>query len=171
MDLMMIIFRLIHIFAGIIWVGAGFFMLLVLVPAIRSMPRDTPTVMSSAVFQKRFSRVMAISAILTTLFGLALYGEVSDGFNADWMSSDGGIVLTIGSLAGLLAFGHGAGTLGPLQTKLARLGETLSEQDGPPSAEQRAELQALQAKSVRHAQISMVMLVIAVAGMAAARYM
>ncbi len=171
MDLMMIIFRLIHIFAGIIWVGAGFFMLLVLVPAVRSMDPNVPSVMGSAVFQKRFNRTMTISALLTTLFGLALYGEVSDGFNADWMSSDGGIVLSIGSLAGLLAFGHGAGALGPLTNKIARLGEALREQDGPPTAEQRAELQALQAKNVRHAQISMVLLVIAVAGMAAARYM
>lgn len=171
MDVMMIIFRLFHIFAGIAWVGGGFFMILVLVPAINKMGDEAQTVISTETFQRRFNRMMAISALLTTLFGLALYGEVSDGFNADWLSSDSGIVLTIGSVAGLFAFGHGAGALGPINDKIAKLGATIRDQGSPPTAEQRSELQALQAKSVRQAQISMVLLVIAVVGMSAARYM
>ncbi len=32
MDTLMVVLRLVHIFAGIAWVGAGFFMMLVLVP-------------------------------------------------------------------------------------------------------------------------------------------
>lgn len=171
MDLYIIILRLIHIFAGIVWVGAGFFMLFVLMPAVCQMGLEGRAFMTSFGKHSRFDMLMPIASLLTTVAGLLLYYEVSDGFNADWMGSDGGIVLSIGVVAGLLAFGHGGAVTGPTSGKLAKLGEQMTARDVPPTEEQISEFQALQRKFVLHGQISMVLLVIAVVGMSAARYM
>jgi uncharacterized membrane protein len=171
MDLYMIVLRLIHIFAGIFWVGSGFFMVFVLAPAARKMGQDGRAFMMGFGKHSRINMLMPMSSLLTTVAGLLLYYEVSDGFNADWMKSDGGIVLSIGVVAGLLAFGHGGAVTGPASGKLAKLGEEISAQGGPPTEAQLSQIQALQAKFVLHGQISVLLLVIAVVGMSAARYM
>lgn len=170
MDTWMIILRIVHIFAGIFWVGAGFFVLLVVVPAQRKL-QGGPNLMGLIGGNSGFNALMPLSALLTTVAGLVLYYEVSNGFNADWMESDGGIVLSIGSLAGLLAFGHGGAVIGPTSSKLGKLGEEISKQGTPPTPEQIAELNALQAKSVLHVRISVILMIVAVLGMSAARYM
>ena len=171
MDLWMIILRLIHIFAGIIWVGYGMFMLFLLVPTARQLGPEGQSFLRSFLKHSRFNLTMPLVSLLTTVAGLLLFYEVSDGFNSDWMGSDGGIVLSIGVTAGLFAFGHGGTATGPITSRLAKLGDELDAQDGPPSDEQRAQLSELQRKMSLHTRISVGLLIISVVGMASARYM
>ena len=171
MDIVMIVLRLVHIFAGILWAGSGFFLLLVLIPAMNAMGQEGIRFRQGFIVKSRFNTVMPIASLLTTLAGVILFVRVSDHFNSDWLSSDGGIVLSIGSLAGLLAFGHGTGVTGPTFRKSATLLKAIEAQGGPPTEAQMAELQALGRKSARHARISVLMLIIAIVGMSAARYM
>ena len=171
MDTLMIILRLVHIFAGIFWVGAGLFLLIILMPVMEAMGEEGNRFRMGFVSKSRFNAAMPIASLLTTAAGVWLFVKVSDQFNSDWMSSDGGIVMSIGALAGVLAFGHGAAVTGPTFSKMAEKIKAIEAQGGPPGDAQIAELQELGHKSHIHGRISILLMVISVIGMAAARYM
>jgi uncharacterized membrane protein len=171
MDWLMIVLRLVHIFAGIMWVGSGLFLLFLLVPTVRKLGPEGQGFFTGFLKYSGFVRLIPIVSLLTTVAGLWLYYKVSDGFNADWMKSDGGIVLSIGSVAGVLAFGHAATATGPASGQIVKLGDAIDAAAGPPSPEQIAQMQALQRKMTLNGWISVGLLVIAVIGMASARYM
>ena len=165
MDILMIILRLIHIFAGIFWVGAGLFMAIIIIPAMQNM--RSGQLIQMIMRHSHFDRAMMISALLTTLAGVWLYIRVSDGFNADWMRDPGSMVLSIGAVAGILAFGHGGAALGPATGKFSQLAKEI---EGEPTEEQRNNMMALQARIATHSRISLILMIIAVIGMASARY-
>ncbi len=171
MDIVMIVLRLIHIFAGIFWAGAAFFLLLVLMPALNAMGQEGNRFRQVFIARSRFITVMPIASLLTTVAGVLLFVRVSDHFNSDWLSSDGGIVLSIGALAGLLAFGHGLGTTNVTFRKSAALIKAIEAQGSPPTESQLAQLQALGQRGASSARISTLLLIISIAGMSAARYM
>lgn len=171
MDEYMVVLRLVHIFAGIVWVGTAWFMAFMLNPTVHTMGKDGQSFMRYFMQHSKTPLWMGTSSLLTTLAGLLLYYRVSDKFNSDWMSSTGGIVLTIGSLAGIGEFLFGSAVIGPTSKKLAGIGAELERAGGPPSADQMALLQALQSRLGRAETISLILTVIAVAGMSAARYM
>jgi len=171
MDIYMVVLRLIHFFAGIFWVGAGFLLIGFITPTVRALGKDGQTFMKGFVTQSKFTQAMPVASISTTITGLLLYYSVSDHFNSDWMSSAAGVVLTIGSVAGVLATLHGTFDTGPTTSRLAALGKQLEAQGGPPSEAQMAQLRTLQAKNARASQISLVLMIISVIGMASARYM
>ncbi len=170
MDLYMILLRLVHIVAGILWVGFAIFMLFFTAPTVRRLEAAGTRFMYLLYTHTPIQLVMPVLALLTTGAGILLYLRASDTFNADWIGSPGGLVLTIGSLAGILAFGHGVAALIPLNVRYRAAVEKLQAQEGPPSAEQVAELQALGAKLGLNSRIGAVLMAIAVIGMASARY-
>lgn len=171
MDVYLVILRLIHFFAGIFWVGAGFFMIGLVAPTVRTLGKDGQAFMKGFVARSKFMQAMPVASISTTISGLLLYYSVSDHFNSDWISSAGGVVLTVGSVAGVLATLHGVTHTGPTTSRLAALGKQLDTQGGPPSESQLAELRTLQARNAHAGQISLVLMIVAVVGMASARYM
>ena len=165
MDIYMIILRNIHIFAGIFWVGSGLFMALVIVPAMRNMGGGQ--LMQGILRYSNYHIIIGVAAILTTLAGILMYIQLTATQGSGWMSTRSGIVLSIGALAGILAFGHGMVVLGKLTRQMRALALQI---DGPPSEQQRAELMPLQAKMATNANIMLVLMIIAVIGMASARY-
>jgi uncharacterized membrane protein len=171
MDLFMVIFRIIHILAGIIWVGASVMMVLVVGPtARRTGPQAGPFMMNLAGYSV-FPGLMMYSAILTVVAGLVLYDRVTDHFrDGDYMSSGGGIVLSIGVVAGLLAFGHGFMTLSKFTKQQYDIARSVMESGGTPNQEQAAEMMRIQDKIRINSQISLILMLISVVGMSAARY-
>lgn len=162
MDLYVVILRNLHIFGGIIWVGFALVVVLALIPAVKNSNAQGHAMMRSLLTNSRFGMIFPISSIVTVVAGLLLYYNVSDGFNSDYMSSSQGIVLSIGVLFGLLAFGHGAAATGRATSKYA---EAL-QKDGPEAQSTAAAFDKL----VLHSYISTAMTVIAVVAMASARY-
>jgi uncharacterized membrane protein len=170
MDVFMVVFRIIHIFAGIFWVGATLMMVFIVGPtAARTGPQAGPF-MLNLFGHSVFRAALIASAALNVIAGLALYDKVSDHFNGDYMGSTQGIVLGIGVLAGILAFGHGFTTVAKYTGRLREIARNVLGSDGPPSQEQAAEMMGLQAKVKINSQIVLVMLVVAVVCMSAARY-
>ena len=64
MDTSVIVGRLIHILAGVFWVGAMVFVTVFLLPAIRETGPDGAKIMA-AITRRRFMQVMPVVAILT----------------------------------------------------------------------------------------------------------
>jgi len=162
MDLYIILLRIIHIFGSIYWVGTALFLVVVLVPASRRAEGNSLTLIGPVYSSPMFGIGFAASAIATTVAGLLLWWEVSDGFNADYMGSDGGIVLSIGAGAGILAFGHGLMALGKYTRQFANAYQ----------AEPRdtAVMKTAEEKIARNSYISLALMIVAVVGMSAARY-
>jgi hypothetical protein len=60
--------------------------------------------------------------------------------------------------------------IGPAAVRLARVGEALAVAGGPPSPEQGSQIRRLQVRVDRAQQYEVVLMVIALGGMALARY-
>ena len=162
------ILRLLHIVAGLIWVGAGITLSMYIFPALGRSGVDSSKVMRALYTKTSFDKLMPIVSITTTVAGLILYYMVTNGFSdANFMQSGQGIVLSIGALAGLAAFGHGAGTLGKFSNQYVTL---IKEAGDNPSDAQEKSLHEIEAKLDRHGKMSMWMSVVAVVFMAGARY-
>ena len=166
----MVFFRILHIFGGIVWVGSVMFLALVIGPAVARAGKDGAPLMLNLFGHSALNRMAASAALLTTLAGLALYERVSDTFDADWMSSAPGIVLSIGAVAGLLAFGHGF-ALSKYGEQMQKMAQNILGAQGPLSDEQIASVQQIQRKLLVNSRISLGLLIIAVLGMSAARYL
>jgi len=162
------ILRLLHIVAGLIWVGAGITVSMYLEPALIRSGVDPSKVIRALYTKTSFDKLMPIVAITTTVAGLILYYMVSNGFSdVNYMKSGQGIVLSIGALAGLAAFGHGFATLGKFSRQYAAL---IEEAGDNPSDAQLKSLSEIEAKLSLHGKMSMWMGVVAVIFMAGARH-
>ena len=165
------VLRIIHIVAGAIWVGTGVAAAFYIFPVAKMLGKDGSRYLQTLVLKTRYERVFPIVAILTTVAGILLYERVSGGFSAEWMRSPSGMVLSIGAVFGLLAFGHGGAAIGRMTGNYKKLAETVASQSDGATAEQQQELIDLEAKMDRHGKISLALSVIALLGMAAARHL
>ncbi len=170
-DAFMIIFRLIHIFGAIVWLGSGIFTIAFLQPAVSGLGMDGQRFMQSFFKNTKFEIVMPLSGLLTVVAGLALYYRVSDHFNSDWMGSTAGVVLSIGSVAGLAAFLHGSIAIAPITRQTTALMNEIEQQNTPPTDAQMARMRVLQGKTRTQGLISVGLMIIAIIGMASARYL
>jgi hypothetical protein len=112
-----------------------------------------------------FANLMMIVSIATTISGILVFFPVRDQYDPTQT-----MVLNIGMLFGLLAFGHGAGATGPATKKMKELAEELHSGGKPPSAEQMATMMTLRAKLQTHGNISLTLTTIALLGMVSFRY-
>lgn len=79
-------------------------------------------------------------------------------------------MLTIGSIAGIIAWLVGWFVIRDIVNRMARLVQQIQAQGTPPTSEQAAELGALGARLHAVSQMNLVFLIIALLGMAIAEY-
>ena len=169
MDIYVIVLRIVHIFAGVFWVGAAWMIAGFLNPTAKQTgPAGQPFMQK--LFQGRLSMVISAAAGLNVLAGALLYWKDSAGFRLVWIGTPVGIGFTAGAVVGLIAFGIGTGVTGPAARKLAALGMTIQTGGKPPTAEQGVALQKLQQKLSVTAQWTAVLVALALFFMATARY-
>jgi uncharacterized membrane protein len=171
MDWYVIVLRLIHILSGVFWVGAATGFFLFVQPSIVAAGPAGGVVMREIAVVRRFPVIQSIAATLTVLAGFLLYVRDSGGFQADWIFGVGGIGFTVGGLAAFAAWAAGLGSVRPRVTRLGAIGAAVQASGGPPSAEQQAEIGRLQGELRSLGLAHVVLFVIAVAGMASARYL
>lgn len=163
---MVILLRLIHIFAGISWAGGAFLATGFIEPTVRALGPEGGKFMQRMSGPGKFALYMTWGSILTALSGILLYWEHSNGFDTNWIRSSSGLALTIGGSAGIIATVYGGAVTGPTTTKMAEVGKKIQAAGGPPSPELMAEMTALSAKLTQSGRISSLLLIIAVVGMA-----
>lgn len=163
--------RLIHIVLGVFWAGTIFFLVLYLAPAIGRVGPDGGKVLAQ-ISGARFFEVMPAVALLTILSGLWLMWILSGGFAASFFASHWGLALTVGGAASVVAFVVGTVIMRPTTLRLLdlgpRLGAATSEEERQRLGE---EIAALRKRSRTASRWVAVLLLVAVAGMAAARYL
>jgi uncharacterized membrane protein len=161
--------RLVHIVAGVVWVGSAVFMAAVLLPAARVAGSDGTRFIGA--LMQRARPAFGLAMLLTVISGFIMYGRLSAGFNRAWVTSRPGLALAAGALAAIAAVLVGVVVNAPAAGKMAAIRKSLESQAGAPTAAQAAQLASLQARSERAGQVAAALLVIAVGAMAVARYL
>ena len=167
----LIILRIVHIFAGVFWVGIVFMVTRFLGPNAKVLGPDASKFMQRLMGPMRLLDVALTSAFLTVLSGICLIWIFSDGFQMEWMSSATGITLLFGGICALVTFFIGLGVTKPSFKQLQALGRDIGASGEPPSSEQQAEMAAIQARMGKAGNIAFILLVIAVLTMSVGRYM
>jgi hypothetical protein len=166
----MVVLRIVHILAGVFWVGAALTTFLFLQPTAREVGPAAGQFMAHLAGKKLVDWVLR-AAGLTILAGLLMYWRVSGGLNGDWLTSAYGIALTVGALCAIAAFTLGLTIVKPTLVATLALGSEVAASGGTPTPEQAAKLQALGKRGKDVGQIIVPLLIVAVAAMASAQYL
>lgn len=165
-----IVLRLIHILAGVFWVGAIFLIAGFLLPTVRSSGPEGGRFMQHLMLKRRLSVFLGIAALLTVLSGVTMYVRLSAATHGAWAGTGPGIGYGVGGLAALLGGIMGGVISGPAARRMSAIGQQ-GAQGGGLSAEQQAEMQRLQARTTLGSRVTAGFLAVAAGAMAVARYL
>lgn len=168
MDILLL--RLIHILAGVFWVGSAVTMFLFLQPTAQATAPESQRFMLHLLRNRRFGHVVLVTALLTVGAGAILFWRDSNGLQLAWMSRPPGLGFTIGALAALLALGLFIFVGFPASSRLVGIGSRLEAERRPPSVDEQQILARSQAVLKRVGVTVVVLLTIAAGAMATARY-
>jgi uncharacterized membrane protein len=167
----MIVFRLIHILAGIFWVGSVALFTLFVAPAAADVGPPAGALIANLVEKRRLVRRIAGAGVATVVAGGFVYWH-------DWQSYGGlrpfldtsfGAVLTVGAAFAIAALAVGLSVVLPGVEGAVRLGGRIAAA-GTPTPEMLERLAALQRRNKRASRTVLALLAVAGAAMATARY-
>ncbi len=169
MDLLIVTLRLLHVVGGAVWVGMMVFMVAFLVPAIADSGPEGGKVMT-AVQRRGLLTAIPVIALVTILSGLLLYWRVSAGFAAAFIRSPTGLTLAVGAAAAVLAFLIGIAVTRPAMLRAAALAQRAAASAEAERAPLLAEAQRHRTRGIAVSRLVVLLLVLATAAMAVARY-
>jgi hypothetical protein len=170
MDVAMVIFRVVHVVAGVFWAGAVFYFVTLAGPAIREAGPEGGKVMQ-ALIRRRQLEILPLLAGLTILSGLWLLWRVSGGFERSWFGAPAAHALLLGMVTSLVAFGIGFFGMRPAMLRAGPAMQAAMQAREESERQARlAEAQALQARARSMGRAVAVLLLVAVVTMAMAGY-
>ena len=164
-----IILRLIHILAGIFWVGTAFLLAAFLIPTLRETGREGGRFMQHLMQQRRLQLFLGTAMLLTIVSGIAMYARVTAATHGSWAGTTQGIAYGIGGAAAIFGAAAGAVISGGAGRRMAALGPSVGA--GGPSPEQQLEMARLQGRMAFGTRLSAALLAVAAGSMAVARYL
>lgn len=160
--------RIVHIGAGVFWVGGVLMMAFLLGPTIRATGEAGQKFVAHLAGPAKLTQRMTIAAVLTALAGFSLLWIDSQGFQSTaWMSSSAGIGFSIGGAFGLVGLISGI-AIGSTIRKIMALG---AQMQGKPSPDQLAMMQTLQKRQGMVTNVAAYSLILSVIFMSVARYL
>ena len=171
MELLTILLRILHIAAGVFWVGAAFTFFLFIEPSVKALGPNAGPFMEAVTVKRRFPIVITLAALITILAGSTLYWMASDGLRPERVLSPVGIGFGIGGLAAIAAFLLGFFLIRPNVDRLGAIGKQVGAAGRPPSEEERTEVERIEATLRTVGLIDLVLLTVAVVLMASSRYL
>jgi uncharacterized membrane protein len=171
---LMAFLRLLHILAGIFWVGATVVLASFLLPAARTVGPTAGPLITELMRRRRLQLWITVAMTVAILAGFALYGLDSRMSGGGFGRSPMGMTLGVGALLAIVAAGVDGAMGRPTARKLGELAQRMQEAQrggGPPPADIVAAARPLQEKMGRSLTIVSILLVLSAATMAIARYM
>jgi len=163
--------RLVHIVLGVFWVGGATFVALLLMPSLRAVGPAGGAVMQQLAQVRRMPQWFMAASILTLLSGIGLYWHDSAGFSSStWLGSGPGQMFGLGGVLAIAASVVGMAVNSPTARQLGALTAGVQAAGRPPSPDEAAAIQRLQARLASAAWLVAVLLLLATAAMALARY-
>jgi uncharacterized membrane protein len=169
MNTLIILLRLLHIVAGILWAGGAFYYYRFLEPTAKATAPDSQKFMDYLMMQKRFGNFVNLMSLLTILAGGALYYRLAS-VNVGWIATGPGIGFTIGALAGIIAVAAWNVLIPPRVAKLGNIAQAIRAGGGLASPQQSANLIQIEKEIAAAGKLDFVLTAIAVLTMATARY-
>lgn len=166
----MLVFRLLHIAAGVAWAGSAFLLVVLIQPSAAAIgPAAGPFMMELLGRRKLVSWLLSLAGT-TLIAGLFLYWQDANGLSGmgEFASSTFGRVLGLGAMAAIVAFLVGLFGTRPNVRRLLALSAQAASGGGSP--EVVAQIASVQARLKVLAQLSLALIAVAVAAMATARY-
>ena len=157
-----LVLRLLHILGGVIWAGWAFSLALFVGPGVAAAGPEGGKAMQSIAGNTKLTQTMSVAPLLVVITGVLLFWRVSGELSSAWLSSAPGVTLSIGAVAGIVAYVLAARVIVPAAKQMAARGATAA--GGPPPAD----LLALRDKMTRYGQYVAVLLAISVVTMAIA---
>jgi uncharacterized membrane protein len=173
MDPGLLILRIVHITAAMLWVGGAVIGSFFLAPTARALGPTAQPFMDHLNNRRRMGIFFPAVATLTVAAGALLYWRASDGLHAEWITSGTGLAFTAGALAGIASLILGGILVGPsIGEEIAVRNELADAGPGAlPTEEQRRRLERAAAKMRLADRIDLPLIVAAVVLMATARYL
>jgi hypothetical protein len=158
--------RIIHIVAGVFWVGGTLIMTFFVGPTVGAIGEPGQKFIAHLMNNLKFSNRMAAASGLTIVAGAILYGLDARAGEA-WLRSNFAVGLGIGAIFALIGFVFGM-MIGRNIKAMAQLGAQIQ---GKPSPAQVSQMQALQKRQGTVSMISTWAVILATVFMAVARYL
>jgi hypothetical protein len=168
MDIILVLLRLIHIVAAFVWIGMGITTAFFIAPAAAAAGESGLRYMKSLLTRTSYAKTFPAVSGITMLAGILLYllGSMS------YFSQTGNIVLGIGALAGILAGIHGGVKTGRATRNLGEaLVQYIPDGTNAVTADGLAVLRERAQKVASDSRVSLILMIIALLGMASARYL
>ena len=168
MDIIFAALRLIHIVTAVAWVGLGVTTTFYIVPAAAAAGDSGLRFLKSLMTRTPYPRTFAMVAGLTTLAGILMYVLGAH----THFTTVGNIVLGIGALAGIAATIHGGAVTGRATRALSEaLVQHVPDGEQPIAAEGLSVLRERAQELGSHSRLSIILMIVALIGMASARYL
>ncbi len=168
----MIVFRILHIAAGVAWAGSVFLFVVLIQPSAAAIgPAAGPFMMELLGRRKLVAWLLSLAGT-TVVAGLFLYWRIWHGYGSlgDFVSSRYGLSLTVGAVAAITAFGIGLFGTRPNVARLLELAGRAAASEGPPPPEVAQEIPRVQERLKVLARVALALIAVAVVAMATARY-
>jgi hypothetical protein len=167
-----IIFRLLHILAGVAWAGGVFLFVVFLQPSAAAVGPAAGPMMGQLLGQRKLADRFLQLAGITIVAGLVMYIKIASDFGSlgDLLATGYGVALTIGMVTAIAAAALGAAVTRPNVGRLLGIQRAVAASGAAPTSEQAAQIAAIQGTLKIYARLSFALLVITVAAMATARY-
>lgn len=166
-DAYLVVVRAIHITTAVFWAGGSF--VLAGFHGFVLDPGDEERTLQRLADYAGVSQVIGIAGVISVIAGLLLYWEVSGGLNTGWIGSPYGLTITIGAVAGILAFVAGAGLVGLTNNKVEAMAHAV-ERANELTDEQAAALERYHSRILFGERLVSALLVAALLAMATAQY-
>ncbi|MHB1225228.1 MAG: hypothetical protein ACYC2G_14470 [Gemmatimonadaceae bacterium] len=163
--------RLVHILAGVFWVGAALLLNFFVGPTVRQAGPEGGRFMQQLMVARRLATWLSLAAGLTVLSGIVMYGRISVLTGGAFADTPHGLALAVGGLSALAAGIVGATVGGAAGRRMAAIGTRLQAATAPPDPSVTAELRRLGRRAALGGGISVALLVLATGSMAVARYL
>lgn len=171
MDWWVIVLRIVHVGAAMLWFGGAILSAFFLDPTERALGRQAQPFMEHLMTRRKLGIYFPIVALLTILAGAALYWRASGGLQAAWIGSPTGLAFTLGGLAAIAAFVSGIALLVPAVSAQTAVSAELATSGAQPTAAQQQRLAWADRRMKLATWIDMPLLLFAALTMAIARYL
>lgn len=168
MDVWAVVLRMVHIVAGVLWVGGAGLFFFYLEPTINKLGPDAEKVVDEIVNKRKVPIYFLTLSTLTVLAGLILYWR---DFGALVNTSPFGLALGLGGVAALVAWLGGNLLIPRTLGQLVAIGEEMKASTGPPSGDLVSRMHATQERLRLIGLVDIVLLLVAVIAMASAQYL
>jgi len=165
-----LILRLIHILAGVFWVGAVFTNAFFVQPTAEALGPDAGRFQLRLMGPARFPAAILSAAGVTIAAGLALLWLTTNGLDPELLFGPSRVGFTVGGVVAILTFALGSLYVYPRIKRISGLMSRVMAEGRPPNADEQGEIATTRDELRVSGWVTVIGLAIAVAAMATARY-